>query len=68
MPGEFGVNVHNMHISLCSVADHGLVVLAGGWVGFDIDAEGAVELEFQPELLVSNYAQPLFQGFGWTMP
>lgn len=65
MPGEFGVNVHDVHISLCSVADYGLVVFASGWVSFNINTQGAVELELQSKVLVSNYAQIHVVGF-WT--
>ena len=46
MPGELGVDVDNMYVSLCGVADNGFVVFAGRGVGFNIDAERAVEFEF----------------------
>lgn len=42
------VDVHDVDVSLCHVADDGLVVFACRWVGLDVDAEGAVELQFQP--------------------
>jgi hypothetical protein len=34
-----------MHVALCCVSDHGFVVLACGCIGFDVDAEGAVEFQ-----------------------
>ena len=44
-----------MHVSLCRIAHDSLVVLAGSGVGFDVDAESAVELEFQSGVQVSIY-------------
>lgn len=51
--GELGVDVYDVHVSLCGVANDGLVVLASSGVGFDVDAEGTVELEFQSTMSVS---------------
>lgn len=45
--GELGVDVDNVHIALCRVPDDGFVVLACCGVGFDVNAEGAVEFEFE---------------------
>jgi hypothetical protein len=47
VPRELGVDVDDVHITLCGIPDDGFVVLAGCWIGFDVDAEGAVELELQ---------------------
>lgn len=43
VPREFGVDVDNVHIALCGIANDGFVVLASCWVGFNVDAECAVE-------------------------
>lgn len=53
VPGELGIDVYDMHVSLCGVADDGLVVLARRGVGFDIDTESAVEFEFESKERVS---------------
>lgn len=42
-----------MYVSLCSIANDSLVVLAGGRVSLDVDAEGTVEFEFQSAIPVS---------------
>ena len=66
MPRELGIDVYDMHVSLCGVADDGLVVLAGSGVGFDVDAERAVELEFQSGLHVSICVWCVVLGIiGW---
>lgn len=47
MPRELGIDVDDVHIALCCVADDGLVVLACCRVGFYVDAECAVEFELE---------------------
>ena len=47
VPRELWINIDDMDVALCRIANNGLVVLAGCRVRFDIDAKGAVELEFQ---------------------
>jgi hypothetical protein len=39
---ELGVDIHNVNVSFCGVADNGFVVLAGCGVGFYVDAECSV--------------------------
>jgi len=53
VPRELRIDVDNMHVSLCRIAHDRLVVFAGGGVGFDVDAEGAVELKLQSGVQVS---------------
>jgi len=53
VPRELRINVDNVHIPLCRIAYDSLVVFASSGVGFDIDAEGAVELELQSVVEVS---------------
>jgi hypothetical protein len=36
-----------MHIALFGIPDHGLIVLARGAVGLDVDTECAVDFEFE---------------------
>lgn len=46
MPRELGINIDHMHIPLRRIPDHSLVVHARRCVGFDIDAQGSVHLQF----------------------
>ena len=66
MPRELGINVDNMHIALRRVSDDGFVVLACCRVGFDVDAECAIEFELQStDVLVrahSIYCALLFES------
>lgn len=45
MPRELGVDVDDMHVAFGRVPDDGLVVLASGGVGLDVDAQRAVEFQ-----------------------
>jgi len=47
VPRKLRIDIDNMHIPLCRIAHDSLVVLAGSGVGFDVDAESAVEFELQ---------------------
>lgn len=47
VPRELGIDVDHVHIALCRIPDDSLVVLARCLVGFDIDAECAVELQLE---------------------
>lgn len=49
MAGELGIDVDDVDVAFCGIADHGFVVGAGCGVGLDVDAEGAVEFEFEAE-------------------
>jgi hypothetical protein len=53
MPRELGVDIDDMYVALGRVPNDGLVVLASGGVGLDVDAEGAVELQLQAVMVVS---------------
>ena len=45
--GELGVDVDDMNVALCRVTNDSFVVLARRSIGLDINAEGAVEFEFE---------------------
>lgn len=47
---ELGVDLYNMDIALCRVPDDGLVVFSRRLVRLDVNAERAVEFEFQSRL------------------
>lgn len=44
---EFRVDIDDVHVALCCIADYGFIVLACCFVGFDVNAECAVEFEFE---------------------
>lgn len=55
---ELWIDVDDVDVAFCGVADDGFVVCACCGVGFDVDAEGAVEFEFQP--VASSLAHVFF--------
>jgi hypothetical protein len=64
MPRELGVDIDDMHVALCRVANDGLVVLASGGVGLDVDTQRAVEFQLQADVVVSTacYFRTMRQG------
>lgn len=67
MPRELGVDVDNMHVAFGRVPDDGLVVLASGGVGLDVDAQRAVEFQLQAVVFVSICALLLHEGAGMRL-
>ena len=51
---EFRVNVHNVNIAFCGVSDNSFIVLTRYWVCFYIDAESAVNFEFQTRKVLAS--------------
>lgn len=54
-PGKLRVNVHHMHISLLMISDNRLVVVPG-IVAFDVNAQGAVDLQLQSVPLCISFS------------
>jgi hypothetical protein len=64
MPRELGVDVDDMYVALGRVPNDGLVVLASGGVGLDVNTQRAVEFQLQAVMVVSTacYFRTMRQG------